>query len=228
MTTTNAIALIRVSTENQGESRLGLERQRNQLTNFAKQNGFNIVEFVEEIESGKHRSIDNRPVLRTAISKAVKSNATLLVASVSRLSRDVQFIASLVNDKKLRFVSAECGKDASPFEIYLRAVFSEEERRKISTRTRGALAAAKRRGVKLGNPNIKKAQKISIDSIKANANSFAKTVGPIIKSLRNEGQSYSSVAAQLNDMKVRTARGGQWYAATVRNIEQRLQQSEVL
>jgi DNA invertase Pin-like site-specific DNA recombinase len=213
-----AICLLRVSSKEQGNSGLGIERQRNNLENFCKFNKIEIIAEYEEVESGKHRFVSDRPVLMDAIKHAMESNSILLVDSISRLSRDVGMISNLINENRVRFVSAETGLDASSFEIYLRAVFAEEERRKISVRTKGALKAAKAKGVKLGNPNLAEARETAFQSMKKNADAFAAKVVPYITTLRNQGCGFEKIAEKLNDMGVKTRRGGTWHGMTVKRV----------
>jgi len=215
---TKAITLLRVSSKDQGKSGLGIERQREDLQRFCLINNIDIEQEFVEVESGKHTSLDDRPILQDAIFAAMKSNSILLVASISRLSRDVQLIATLINGKKVQIVSAETGLDASSFEIYLRAVFAEEERTKISVRTKGALKAAKARGVKLGNPNMEEMTKVAVKAIKKNADNFASKMLPQIQMMRDRGMGLESIANSLNRMGVPTRRGGKWHGMSVKRI----------
>jgi DNA invertase Pin-like site-specific DNA recombinase len=156
-----------------------------------------------------------------AIAAAQRSKSILLVATISRLSRDVGLISTLINDANVRFMSAETGIDAQPFEIYLRAVFADEEKRKISIRTRGALAALKRAGVKLGNPNLSDVRPLAWAASRAKADKHANQYMDLIKAFRRNGKTYGAIANVLNDMGAKTSRGGKWYGTTVRNIEKR-------
>jgi len=218
----SAVLLLRVSSKDQGTSGLGIERQREDLSRFCERNDIDIIQEFTEVESGTHRTLNDRPVLQDAIFAAMKSDSILLVATISRLSRDVQLISTLINAKKVRIVSAETGLDASHFEIYLRAVFAQEEANKISVRTKGALKAAKARGTKLGNPNLAAARKNAVKAVKDGADEFATKVVPFIQILRDRGYTLAAIADSLNEMEMKTRRGGKWYATTVSNYINRV------
>lgn len=141
-----AVAYLRVSTDEQGKSGLGLEAQESACRQAAADAGLRIVEVVREIESG---SADDRPLLQQALATVSRTRGTLIVARLDRLSRSLCKTAEVLRDgHKVRV--ADC-PNASVFELHLRAVLAQEERRLISERTRSALAAAKARGQKLGS-----------------------------------------------------------------------------
>jgi DNA invertase Pin-like site-specific DNA recombinase len=120
---------------------------------------------------------------------------------------------------RVPFLVAEFGADVDPFVLHLFAALAEKERSMISVRTRDALARAKARGTKLGGPALDEARKIAAASIVAAADRHADNVVPIIRSIQCAGaSSLRAVAAALNARGIATARGGQWYAATVRNV----------
>jgi len=218
----SAVLLLRVSSKEQGSSGLGIERQRADLQHFCQHHALKIEAEYEEIISGKYRYLSDRPVLLRAITKAAETNSIILVATISRLSRDVQLISTLINEQRVRFVTAETGLDATQFEIYLRAVFSQEERMKISKRTKGALAAAKKRGVILGGPNINEVSASGRATQKTQAIAYANKIAPMLKTLRDQGMSFEAIAKTFNDSGVSTRRGGQWYGTTVRRYFKKL------
>ena len=147
---TTIVAYFRVSTQKQGRSGLGLEAQRKAVTAYAAQQGLTIVEEFTEVETGKGAdALERRPVFARALQRAKKLKAPIVVAKLDRLSRDVAFIATLMT-KKVEFVTAD-DPTKSPFMLHIKAAVAEEERRMIAQRTRDALAAAKERGVVLGN-----------------------------------------------------------------------------
>ena len=155
-----AIAYLRVSTNGQGKSGLGLEAQREAITRFAEAEGFDIVGKFEEIETAKGAdALSRRPQLAKALAAAKKNGSTcpVVVAKLDRLSRDVAFISGLMA-KRVPFIVAELGPNVDPFMLHIYAAVSEQERRLISRRTREALAQAKARGVKLGGPKLAEAQ----------------------------------------------------------------------
>lgn len=141
-----AIAYYRVSTTKQGVSGLGLEAQQSAVEQYAK-GKYNIINSYVEIESGKR---NNRPKLLEALEECKRSNATLIIAKLDRLGRNVVFIASLM-ESKIDFVCVD-NPHANKLMLHIMAAFAEHEREIISQRTKDALKAAKKRGTKLGNP----------------------------------------------------------------------------
>jgi DNA invertase Pin-like site-specific DNA recombinase len=120
---------------------------------------------------------------------------------------------------RVPFLVAELGSDVDPFILHLFAALAEKERAMISARTKAALSAAKARGVKLGGPKLKVARKNAAASIKANADRQAANVLPIIREIQKAGAStLRDLADALNARGIPTARGGKWYAASVRNV----------
>lgn len=142
------IAYYRVSTEKQGQSGLGLEAQRTTVQAFATRLGGQVVAEFTDIESGK--TSKNRPELQKALGLAKARNATLLIARLDRLSRNVNFISGLMTSD-VTFLACD-NPTANKLTIHIIAAMAEHERELISERTKRALAALKARGVKLGNP----------------------------------------------------------------------------
>jgi DNA invertase Pin-like site-specific DNA recombinase len=213
------ITYIRVSTSQQGRSGLGIEAQRQALTHFANAEGFTVAREFVEVETGKGAdALDRRPQLKAALAAARKLRCHVAVAKLDRLSRDVHFVSGLMTHK-VPFLVAELGPDVDPFVLHLFAALAEKERALISTRTRQALAAAKARGVALGNPKLHVARRNAIEAVSAEADRFAANVLPIIKEAQKAGAtSLREIAAALNARGVATARGGQWHAKSVSNI----------
>jgi hypothetical protein len=141
------VAYLRVSTARQGVSGLGLEAQRATVDAFARQHGGTVVGSFIEVENGKR---SDRPELAKALEAARKAKATLVFAKLDRLSRNVAFIANLM-DAGVDFVACD-QPFASRLTLHILAAVAEDEARRISERTKAALAAAKARGVKLGSP----------------------------------------------------------------------------
>src|SRR5882757_4887006 len=137
----NAIAYIRVSSQKQGKSGLGLEAQKTLIKRFADQEGFEIGQTFTEVQSGKDDD-QKRPQLSAALEAARKAKAPVVVAKLDRLSRDVHFISGLMKHK-VSFIVADLGADTDPFMLHLYAALAEKERRMVSQRTREALASAK-------------------------------------------------------------------------------------
>jgi DNA invertase Pin-like site-specific DNA recombinase len=213
-----AVAYIRVSTAQQGKSGLGLEAQRVAIAKFAEAEGIELIAEFQEVETGKGAdALNKRPQLAAALSEAKRNGCAVVVAKLDRLSRDVAFISALMA-KRTPFIVAELGADVSPFMLHIYAAVAEQERAMISQRTKDALAAVKARGVKLGNPNIAKAQEKASEARTARAGAFATNVLPIIRDIRATGASLRQIAAALNARGISTARGGTWAATQVRDI----------
>jgi DNA invertase Pin-like site-specific DNA recombinase len=153
------VAYYRVSTQKQGKSGLGLEAQRKAVTALALTEGFEIIEEFTEIETGKGAdALDKRPQLRAALKAAKKLRASIAVAKLDRISRDVHFISGLMS-KRIPFIVAALGKNVDPFMLHIYAAMAQQEREMISRRTKEALQAAKARGVRLGRPETAAANK---------------------------------------------------------------------
>jgi DNA invertase Pin-like site-specific DNA recombinase len=212
------VTYLRVSTERQGQSGLGLEAQRAAVNAFVEGRDQITSEFVE-VESGKN---NDRPQLAAALVAAKAAGATLLIAKLDRLARNVAFIANLLEAGVE--VTAVDMPEANRFMLHIMSAVAEQEARAISDRTKAALAAAKARGARLGmaNPQIAKhmdqAVSASVATRTGKADTFAANVLPLIERLQSGGASLRSIAADLNERNVKTARGGQWYAGTVRNV----------
>jgi DNA invertase Pin-like site-specific DNA recombinase len=221
--TRSLIGYVRVSTSKQGKSGLGVEAQQAALSRFADTEGFELVRVFIEVETGKGSdALERRPQLAAALAEARRRRCSIGVAKLDRLSRDVHFISGLMTHG-VPFVVAELGADVDPFILHLFAALAEKERALISVRTKAALAAAKARGVPLGNPNLahvrKEAHKAAAIANQAAADQHAAAVLPIISQVRRAGATtLREIAEALNERGVRTARGGQWYAMTVSNL----------
>src|SRR5205823_5810933 len=137
-----------------------------------------LVKVFVEIETGKGAdALDRRPQLAAALAEARHRHCAVVVAKLDRLSRDVHFISGLMAHR-VPFLVAELGPDVDPFILHLFAALAEKERALISTRTRQALAAAKARGVTLGNPKLHVARRSAIETVSAEADRFAANVPP--------------------------------------------------
>ena len=216
---TDLITYIRVSKAQQGRSGLGIEAQRQALSNFAQNEGFDVTREFVEVETGKGSdALDRRPQLKAALAAARKLRCHVAVAKLDRLSRDVHFISGLMAHK-VPFLVAELGPDVDPFVLHRFAALAEKERALISTRTRQALAAAKARGVTLGNPRLSVARKNAVEAVKAEADRYAANVLPIIREAQKAGATtLREIAEALNARGIATARGGQWHATSVSNV----------
>ena len=218
-----AVAYLRVSSEQQGRSGLGLDAQHAAVKRFAGEHGFTLVAEFVEVETGKGAdALDRRPQLAAALRRARAERCPVLVAKLDRLSRDVAFISGLMA-QRVPFIVAELGPDVDPFMLHINGVLAEKERAIISARTRDALAAAKARGVRLGNrTNLAEATRHSAEVRAAAADRHAANVLPVIDEIRRGGAaSLRQVAAALTARGVRTPRGGAWTAAAVKNVVDR-------
>jgi DNA invertase Pin-like site-specific DNA recombinase len=209
-----AIAYYRVSTKAQGRSGLGLEAQRDALDRFAKAEGFDIVDAFQETETGKGADALNRRLrLKAALRAARKLKAPVLVAKLDRLSRDVHFISGLMA-QRVPFIVSELGNDVDPFMLHIYAALAEKERHLISERTKAGLAAAKRRGVKLGGLNAQS------EKTKVEALARAEALRPVLAELAH--MSARAAAAELNKRGVQTPARCCWHAVTVLRVRKRL------
>jgi DNA invertase Pin-like site-specific DNA recombinase len=213
----SVVSYVRVSTQTQGRSGLGIEAQRDAIARFVEAEGLELLGEFVEVETGKGcDALERRPQLTAALSQARKAKCPVLVAKLDRLSRDVHFISGLMAHR-VPFVVAELGSDVDPFVLHLFAALAEKERALISQRTRAALARKKAQGALLGNrTNLGEAQKRGNDIQRAQADVFAASVMPVIRQLQAQGiTTVRAIAAALNERGVRTARGGDWHHATV-------------
>ena len=213
------VAYYRVSTERQGRSGLGLEAQRSAVASFAATNGYAIIAEFTETETGKGAdAMERRPELKAALTTARKSDASVVVAKLCRLSRDVHFISGLMVHR-VPFIVAELGSDVDPFMLHIHAAVAEKERSLISKRTRDALQAKKARGEMLGSANIEQVAVAGRAAVMANATARAENIMPIVEAIRSSGVStLARIAEALNNRGIATPRGGQWHASTVRNL----------
>jgi DNA invertase Pin-like site-specific DNA recombinase len=213
------ISYLRVSTARQGESGLGLEAQRQAVARHVA--GGSLLGEYLEVESGRK---NDRPQLAAALAHARATGARLIIAKLDRLARNVHFISELM-EAGVDFVAADLPQ-ASKLTLHILAAVAEHEREMIAARTKAALAAAKARDVKMGNPHgtryLVAAGKGNVHAIaarQASAAAWRARVGPIIAGIRAGGvTSPSAIAAELDRRRVLTPRGGRWRAATVRNI----------
>jgi DNA invertase Pin-like site-specific DNA recombinase len=211
--TMKLIAYYRVSTRKQGDSGLGLEAQRTIVANYARSvNGEIVAEFVE-VESGKVR---NRPQLQSAIAACHMEDATLTVAKLDRLSRNVAFTAAL-KDSGLDFVCCD-NPNATRLTIDILAAVAADEARRTSERTKAALEALKARGVKLGSPVAADLAPQAGRQNALKAEAFNATIRPVAARKRQAGWTYEQIADFLNGRGMLTRRGRNWSNVTVRRL----------
>ena len=214
------VAYLRVSTQRQQRSGLGIEAQRATIGRFAEAEGLAIVSEFVEAETGKGAdALDRRPQLAAALAAAKAAKCSVVVSKLDRLSRDVAFVAGLMA-QRVPFIVAELGRDADPFMLHLYAALAEKERRLISERTKAALAAKKAGGAKLGNPrNIVTAGSLGRSVQTEAADVFVQSLIPVVKAIQSTGaNTLASLADALNQRGIRSARGSQWYVSSVANL----------
>jgi DNA invertase Pin-like site-specific DNA recombinase len=214
----------RVSTAQQGASGLGLEAQREAVSrHVAGAQGVIVAEF-QEVESGKK---NDRPQIAAALAACRLRQATLIIAKLDQLARNVHFISSLM-ESGVDFVACD-NPHATRLTIHILAAVAEHEREMISARTIAALAAAKARGVKLGNPNLRaggrnpdarRAARVARQARTDLSNAHAADVLPYIERARKAGcVSLGEFARALSACGIRTPAGGiEWRAAQVKRI----------
>lgn len=208
------ISYLKVSTKRQGRSGLGLEAQRHAVDDYLNGGQWALVKEVVEVESGKR---SGRPMLADALKACRAYGAKLVIAKLDRLSRDAHFLLGL-EKAGVDFVAVDM-PNANRLTVGIMAMVAEDEGRRISARTKDALAAAKRRGKKLGGDRgvtpTDKARELATAALKARAASKAADLAPIIADLRAAGAtSLNAIAAGLNEKGIATPRNGSRWTAT--------------
>ena len=211
-----AVAYYRVSTDRQGQSGLGLDAQHEAVTRYAEQEQFQVLQEFTEVESGRK---NKRPQLLEALQHCKKKKATLIIAKLDRLSRNVAFIANLM-ESKVSFVAVDNPhlrtlEDA--FIIHILAAVAQRQRQDISRWTKVALKAAKKRGVVLGKYGIEVLSKQN----KQAADEFASRMQPVLIALKAEGfTTVRQMSEELNCRNTPPFRGAdyKWHPATVCNV----------
>lgn len=207
------VSYVRVSTEKQGRSGLGLDAQRDAIERFAAAHEYEIVFAYTEVETGKGAdALERRPMLKKALATARQHKAPVVVAKLDRLSRDVAFISGLMA-QKVPFVVAELGPDVDPFMLHVYAAFAELERRKIADRTREAIARKQANGGKAGNPKLfEQYGMAAIETRRAKSRAFDANVMPIIRRIQADGAKTNvEIAARLTERGVKPAKGDVWH-----------------
>jgi DNA invertase Pin-like site-specific DNA recombinase len=216
----NFVAYYRVSTAKQGRSGLGLDAQSVAVRTYLNGGSWALLAEFTEVESGKNA---DRPELARALNHCRMTGATLVIAKLDRLSRNVAFLANLM-DGAVDFVACD-NPHATRFTIHILAAVAEHERAAISARTKDALAAAKARGKVLGGykggPVPDRA--LGMAANQARADAFAGRLAPTLVGMRQRGLSLHQMAAELSSNGILTPAGGcSWTATAVRRVLARL------
>lgn len=214
------IAYHRVSTQKQGASGLGLEAQQLAVAAYLNGGDWQLIAEFQEIETGKGAdALEKRPQLRAALDACRKHGAVLIIAKLDRLARNVHFVSGLM-ESKVKFVACDM-PEANELTIHIMAAFAEHEAKRISQRTKDALAVARGRGVVLGKagaanlrPNIEERQQAAC--------AFADKLRHTFDDMRVRGLSQRAMAAELNAIGVPTPKGGKWGLAQVQRVIERL------
>jgi DNA invertase Pin-like site-specific DNA recombinase len=213
MSATNFVSYIRVSTSEQGQSGLGLDAQRQAVSEYlARESGKLLCEFVE----GESGSRNDRLELTAAIELCKRYKAILLIAKLDRLARNVAFISKLM-ESRVAFIAAD-NPHANKLMLHMLAAFAEHERDQIRARTKAALAAAKARGVVLGHYG----REVLSKQNRAKAIERARALGTMITEFRNQGMTVAQVTEAMNEKGIPTVKGRRWYPATVHGLIRRI------
>jgi DNA invertase Pin-like site-specific DNA recombinase len=210
------IAYYRVSTKKQGVSGLGLEAQKDAIHKYiAPENIF--MEFTE-IETGTNKK--KRPILKQALNECKKNNATLLIAKLDRLARNVSFVSSLM-DSKIKFKAVDF-PEANELTIHILSAISQHEAEIISKRIKDALAVKKRKGEKMGSPeNLTiEARLLGVETIKRNAlenENNTKAIAFIKKSM-SSFETLKKLADELNIAQFKTSKGKEFTPMQVKRL----------
>jgi DNA invertase Pin-like site-specific DNA recombinase len=215
------VSYLRVSTDRQGRSGLGLEAQQAAIDAFRQPGDKLLAPPYVEIESGKN---SDRPQLRDAMARCRKTGATLLISRLDRLARNVRFISALM-EEGVPFVACDM-PTATPFMLHVYAAVAEEEARAISRRTKAALAAAKARGVKLGGdrgyrPVTPPDGRLGGEAVRRTADQIAHRVSVVVDEIRaahGDDVSLHAIARGLTERRIETPRAGAWTATAVRRV----------
>ena len=217
------ISYLRVSTDKQGKSGLGLEAQRQAVDDYLNGGDWKLLEEFVEVESGKK---SDRPQLAKALAACRIHGATLLVAKLDRLARNAHFLLGL-QAAGVEFVACDM-PSANRLVVGILAMVAEEEARAISARTKAALQAAKRRGVKLGRNNLtdaarRKGSKAGAKARTEKAMRRAMDLQPLIEELRATGvESATAITKELNSRSIPAAWGGRWTVTQTQRLLARL------
>jgi DNA invertase Pin-like site-specific DNA recombinase len=222
------VTYIRVSTDKQGRSGLGLEAQKAAIAAYTKTaNAVTVAEY-QEVESGTNNA---RPELQKALKMARVTGAKLVIAKLDRLSRNAAFLLNL-QESNVAFVACDM-PEANALTVGIMAVMAQAEAKAISDRTRAAMQAAKARGMTFGNPNgadaLRRAGRgnsATCAAQKERALARAHDLSDVLEDLETNG--FATLNAQANELNrrgIKTPRGGRWHPSSVSNLRRRLAES---
>jgi len=215
------VAYYRVSTQKQGASGLGLEAQKRTVAGYVRNAPGTLLSEFCEVETGKgSNALEKRPELRKALDECRKRGAVLIIAKLDRLARNVHFISGLM-ESRVQFVACDL-PEANQLTLHVMAAFAEHEARRISERTRDALAAAKARGVKLGRKGYANLAPLLAER-KAAAMRFAEEHRGLFAGMRLRGLSRRQIVEELNSLGIRARRGGVWSLCQVQRVVEMLE-----
>ena len=211
----NFVAYYRVSTVKQGQSGLGLDAQKTAIEKYLNGGNWKLTGEFVEVESGKKK---NRPQLNAALALCKKQKATLVIAKMDRLARNLHFISGLM-ESRIEFLAVD-NPNANRLTVQILAAVAEDEARAISARTKAALASAKARGVILGKHGATLGKENHERAMKS-ANDLTAT----IKGLRENGIcTQREVASALNARGIATPQGKRWHSTSVYRLLKRMEQ----
>lgn len=225
----NVVAYIRVSTNKQEASGLGLEAQRNYIQTAAHQQGWKIVaEYIDTVSGAI------APDARPECSKALSHKMPIVIAKLDRLSRDVEHIAAFMKRAKDDGFKVATMPNARPFELHLFAALAEQERKFIGQRTKDALGAleqrakdgdvvatakVKRRNEALSKGRTSAAAAKAREGVTQRVSVHHAAVRPHIEAcLYNECKTLQSIADCLNSKGIQTSRRSEWNPTQVRRV----------
>lgn len=208
------ISYVRVSTQMQGASGLGLEVQKQALQSHILETGSELVAAFFEIESGKKSDLD-RPQLAEALKACKTHKAVLVVAKLDRLARSVHFISGLMQ-AKVKFLALDM-PEATDLTLHVMAAFAEHEAKRISERTTAALAIAKSRGVVLGSAGAKNL-KPNVEARQAQSKAFAESLSGVIEGFRLRNLTQRQMVTELNNLRIQTIKGGVWSLVQLQRV----------
>jgi DNA invertase Pin-like site-specific DNA recombinase len=220
------VAYYRVSTDKQADSGLGLEAQQAAVGAFAERTGATIIGTYQETESGRN---NRRPELQRALDHARAARATLVVKTLDRLTRNLRFLTEMM-DAGVDFIAVD-QPDANRLTLHILAVVAEDETRRISERTKAALAAARARGVKLGGRRPGH-ERMSLQSRlraatagalvnRSRTDSYYQALAPRVQELRLSGMTQAAIAERFNSEGLTTQSGGPWTQVAVLRVLRR-------